>query len=185
MFKKSTQYYDVIYGFKDYNEESRSISELIKRINPNAHRILDVACGTAEHAKHLSQSFSVDGIDIEPEFIKIASTKVPTGMFKIADMSNFNLGSKYDIVMCLFSSIGYLTKAELVVRALKCFKKHLAEGGAIIIEPWFQPNQWMVNRPHMQTIDLPDLKICRMNTSMKEGTISKIFFHYLNRRSRK
>ena len=179
MFNKSAQYYDVIYSFKNYDEESKRISELIKDVNPTALRILDVACGTAEHAKRLSMDFDVHGIDIEPEFIKIASSKIPSGVFKIADMRNFDLGIKFDIVLCLFSSIGYLTKQNEVIAALKCFKSHINEGGAIFIEPWFRPEQWVVNTPHMQTVDLPELKICRMNTSLKEGTISKIIFHYL------
>jgi len=179
MFSKTAQYYDLLYSFKDYENEAQQIKNLIAQEYPAASSILDVACGTAEHAKHLSKTFQIDGIDMEPEFVEIAQSKVSSGKFWAVDMSDFDLGIQYDVIQCLFSSIGYLKQAEQVVDALACFKKHLNPEGVILIEPWFSPEQWNVGTPHMLAIDQPDLKICRMNTSGLEGRISKIHFHYL------
>lgn len=179
MFSKTAQYYDLIYSFKDYEKESEDIKALIRTEHPTAKSILDVACGTAEHAKYLSREFQIDGIDMEPEFVEIAQKKVPAGQLWEADMRKFNLPRKYDIVQCLFSSIGYLKEGKEVVDALISFKKHLNPEGIILVEPWFSPEQWNVGSPHMITVDLPDLKICRMNTSGRDGKISKIHFHYL------
>ena len=83
------------------------------------------------------------------------------------------------MVLCLFSSIGYLTKAEQVINTLHCFKKHLNPGGVVIVEPWFTPQQWNDGAVHMLSIDEPDLKICRMNTSGRKGNLSILNFHYL------
>jgi len=179
MYSKTAQYYDLIYSFKDYAIEAEQIKDLITQEHPTASSILDVACGTAEHAKYLSNNFQIDGIDLEPEFVRIAQGKVSNGRFQEADMSDFELGLQYDVVQCLFSSIGYLKKAEQVVDALICFKKHLKPGGLILVEPWFSPEQWNVGSPHVLTIDEPGLKICRMNSSGLEGNISKMHFHYL------
>ena len=171
MFSKTAQYYDLLYSFKDYEKEAQQIKNLIAQEHPAARSILDVACGTAEHAKHLSKTFRIDGIDIEPEFVEIAQAKVPSGQFWVADMSDFNLGIRYDVVQCLFSSIGYLQKPEQVVDALICFKRHLNPEGIILVEPWLSPGQWNVGSPHMLTIDQPDLKICRMNIHAIRYTI--------------
>lgn len=179
MFSKSAQYYDLIYSFKDYEQEANQIEELIRREHPTAKSILDVACGTAEHVKYLSKTFKVDGVDIESEFVRIAQEKIPSSQFWTADMSNFDLGVKYDVAQCLFSSIGYLLTPESVVRSLMCFKKHLNPGGIIIVEPWFSPDQWNIGVPYMLTIDEPELKICRMNISERKGIISKFQFHFL------
>jgi len=179
MYSKTAQYYDLIYSFKDYKQETEEIKALIRQEHPTARTILDVACGTAEHAKYLSSKFHVDGIDLEPEFVKIAQGKLSKGQFCEAEMSDFYLGNQYDVVQCLFSSIGYLKKAEQVVDALNCFKNHLNPGGVILVEPWFSPEQWNIGAPYMLSIDEPDLKICRMNISGIEGNISKMHFHYL------
>ncbi len=180
MFSKTTQYYDLIYSFKDYGEEVGKIRAVIRKEHPAAHSILDVACGTGEHARLLSTEFAVDGIDVEPGFIEIARRKVPAATFSVADMRGFELGRKYDVVECLFSSIGYLTRGDDVVRALECFARHLVNDGIILVEPWFAPGVWQVGVPHMAPpVDLPDIKICRMNVSAQDGNLSSFRLHYL------
>ena len=180
MFTKSTEFYDLVYSFKDYVEESRKIRELIRAEHLKAKSILDVACGTAEHAKHLASEFTISGIDLEADFIEIARRKIPEGRFSIADMRDFELDRKFDVVMCLFSSIGYLCSKAEVVNALSCFRDHLAVGGIIIVEPWFTPSEWKVGGVKMiPPVDKPELKIVRMNISEQVGNFSKLKFHYL------
>src|SRR5579864_2877898 len=169
MFSVSAELYDAIYSFKDYSTESSKIRKLIEQERPGAKSILDVACGTAEHAKHLSVNFEIDGIDVEPKFIEIARAKNPAGNYSVADMRSFQLGKRYDIVQCLFSSIGYLLTPEDIVAALKCFRAHLAPGGVILVEPWLTPSAYKLGYPHMITVDQPNLKVCRMNVSTREG----------------
>ena len=179
MFSVSAELYDAIYSFKDYATESSKIRQFIERERPGAKSILDVACGTAEHAKHLPANFQIDGIDLEPKFIEIARAKNPSGNYSFADMRSFQLGKRYDVVQCLFSSIGYLLTSEDIVAALKCFRAHLAPGGIILVEPWLAPSVWKLGNPHTITVDKPGLKVSRMNIAEREGDISIIHFHYL------
>jgi SAM-dependent methyltransferase len=179
MFSISAELYDALYSFKDYAAESSKIRRLVERECPRAKTILDVACGTAEHAKYLSADFEIDGIDLEPKFIEIARTKNPGGNYSVADMRSFQLGKRYDVVQCLFSSIGYLLTPEDIIAALKCFRAHLAPGGIILVEPWLAPSAWKLGNPYMITVDKPNLKVCRMNVAEREGDISIIRFHYL------
>jgi Methyltransferase domain len=54
--------------------------------------VLDVACGTGEHARLLAaQGFVVDGLDLDPAFVRIAEQKHPAGQFFAADMRDFHL----------------------------------------------------------------------------------------------
>ena len=106
MSSVTAEIYDAIYAFKDYAGEALKIRQLIAWERPGAKTILDVACGTGEHAKLLSADFEVDGIDLEPKFVEIARAKNPAGNFSIADMRAFDLKKRYDVVQCLFSSIG-------------------------------------------------------------------------------
>ena len=182
MFAKSAQYYDLIYSsFKDYQSEAGKIACLIQKLNPNALTILDVACGTAEHAKFLNENYNynVDGIDLDEDLLAMARRKIPGTRFEAADMTNFHLGQQYDVVMCLFSSIGYVRSLENVRKTLGCFKNHLSPGGLIIIEPWFTPDSWTPGRIDMKTVESENLKICRMSLTDCEGNLSKIRFEYL------
>lgn len=180
MFSKSAKFYDKIYSFKNYKEEAEKISSLIRMELPHARTILDVACGTAEHARFLKEDFELTGIDLDSNFIDIARSKHPSCKFHVANMKDFDLQTKFDVVMCLFSSIGYLTTAGEVTDALKSFKKHLNPNGIIIVEPWLTPEAWKPGTPHMLTVDEPELKICRINVSETiGGNLSKLKFEYL------
>ncbi len=180
MFSKTARYYDAIYSFKDYDTEADAIRAIIQREHPAARTILDVGCGTGEHARRLATNFEVDGIDLEPEFITIAQSKVASGAFTVADMRQFALEMQYDAVLCLFSSIGYLLQESEVIQAFTCFATHLARGGVILVEPWFTPDAWHTGQPRLTPpVDLPELKICRMNVSDRRGDISLLHFHYL------
>ena len=108
MFSASAEFYDLIYStFKDYVAEVEQITSVLRRLNPQSQTVLDVACGTGEHARLLAaQGFVVDGLDLDPAFVRIAEQKHPAGQFFAADMSDFHLSRRYDAVLCLFSSIG-------------------------------------------------------------------------------
>ena len=52
MFDASAEYYDLIYGsFKDYPREAAQIAGLLRQNMPHCRTVLDVACGSGEHAR--------------------------------------------------------------------------------------------------------------------------------------
>ena len=102
MFTESAELYDLIYSsFKDYPSEAKQIAELLHKIHPHCQTVLDVACGTGEHAHLLAahHGFEVDGLDIDPAFVRLASAKHPEGRFRQADMTDLHLGRQYDAVL--------------------------------------------------------------------------------------
>jgi SAM-dependent methyltransferase len=179
MFSKSAPWYDLLYRFKDYQKEADKIISLLSEIHSKAKSILDVACGSAEHDRYLSNHYEVDGIDLNEDFIAIAKKKNPKGHYFCADMIDFDLNSRYDSILCLFSSIGYVKTIENVEKTLSSFKKHLNPNGFILVEPWFGFDGWKPGTVYMLTAESKESKICRMNVSKQEGSLSLLNFHYL------
>ena len=125
MFTESAEFYDAIYSFKDYAAEAAHVAELVGSVRPGTRTVLDVACGTGEHARLLAEQhgFEVDGLDLDPALLRVAREKHPKGHFFEADMSGFALQQRYDVVLCLFSAIAYLVTLERVRLALACLFK--------------------------------------------------------------
>jgi SAM-dependent methyltransferase len=182
MFSETAELYDLIYGqFKDYVGESRRIAALLEGVHPGARRLLDVACGTGEHARVLAaeHGYAVDGLDLEPELVRIARSKNPGGQFFCADMVDFQLERRYDAVLCLFSSIGYVKTLENVRRTLESFRRLLAPGGVVIVEPWFEPGQWRAGGVFVKTAEAEGIHVCRMSHSTVRDGASVLEFQYL------
>jgi SAM-dependent methyltransferase len=182
VFSASAELYDLIYaGFKDYPAETAQLAALIRAAHPAARRVLDVACGTAEHARLLSEQygFVVDGLDLDPAFVRIARRKLPAATVYEADMSAFAVPGRYDVILCLFSSIGYLKTLDNVRRALERFRAHLAGGGIVIVEPWFVPGALTPGRVTVNTAEGEGVTVCRMSHCEVDGCLSRLRFEYL------
>jgi SAM-dependent methyltransferase len=181
-YKKQATYYDAIYESqgKDYQKEARRIHEIIEQYKRSgSNNLLDVACGTGGHFPYLVKWYAVEGIDLDEDMLKVARERFPEGAFHQGDMADFQLGKEYDVITCLFSAIGYARTPEGMNKAIKNMSQHLAEGGMLIIEPWFTPEEWRVGDPRATFVDRPDLKIARVNISKRQGNIAIVNFHFL------
>ncbi|MFC2079229.1 class I SAM-dependent methyltransferase [Candidatus Bipolaricaulota bacterium] len=180
MYAEMAQYYDRIYSFKDYAAEAKKVIGWVESNRLSTGRcLLDVACGTGRHIEHLAKAFDAEGLDLSPELLELARTRNPGVTFHCGDMRTFNLSAAYDVITCLFSSIGYMTTTKELGRAVANMAGHLAPGGALVIEPWLTPDVWKPGTVHGMFLDDPDLKIARVNTSVTEGHLSVFDLHHL------
>jgi len=180
VFSQTARYYDTIYSFKDYEAETQRLMIIIREnLRSDGNRLLDVACGTGRHIEHLRGPFDTEGLDISPEMLAIARERNPGVPFHQGDMTDFDLGCEFDVVTCLFSSIGYVRTLDNLHRAMAAMARHLVPGGLLVIEPWFTPDAWKPRSVHALLIDQPELKIARVNTSFAEGRLSYFDLHYL------
>lgn len=181
MFTETAALYDLVYaGVKDYACETEQLVQLLQRLRPEAHTVLDVGCGSGEHARLLAgRGYQVSGIDLSPEFVEIARGKVPTSDFTCADMTTFDLGRRFDVILCLFSSIGYVRTPENAARTLARFAAHLADGGVVVVEPWFEPGVMEHGRISVQRAETTGLHVCRMAYTSLSGRTSTLDMHYL------
>ena len=182
MFSRSAKYYDEIYASidKDYSAEVSKARKIIQKYKQSKGKLLlDVACGTGAHAGPLSKYYQVEGLDLDPQMLSVAHKKHPKITFHQGDMTNFNLSRQFDVIVCLFSSIGYVKTKSRLQKAIKTMNRHLLPGGVLLIEPWFTPKQWHPGRAFMTQVNKPDLKIVRMSHSGQRGKISLIEFQYL------
>lgn len=182
MYSKTARYYDDIYASidKDYVAEAAKLHSIIQRYKTSAgNSLLDVACGTGVHAGLLAKYYQVEGLDLDPKMLSVARKKHPTIRFHRGDMTDFDLKHRFDAVVCLFSSIGYVRTKSRLQKAIRRMSEHLLPGGVLLIEPWFTPAQWHRGRSSITQVIRPELKIVRMSYGRQRGKISILEFHYV------
>lgn len=54
-----SRYYDLLYQDKDYKAEAEYINKLIQFIRPDAQKIVELGCGTGNHAAFLCKKVLV------------------------------------------------------------------------------------------------------------------------------
>jgi len=143
---------------------------------PAARTLLDVACGTGAHLAELRRWYEVEGVDLDSELLEVARERLPGVPLHEGDMTGFDLGREFDVVTCLFSSIGYVRTHDGLVRATASLARHVAPGGVLIVEPWLEPGDWEPGRIGSVFVDEPDLKVARMNVG---GSAEVMDMHYL------
>lgn len=182
MFSKSAKFYNAIYASmgKDHVAEAEKVHQIIQQHKRTpGNTLLEAACGTGLHAVVLQKYYQVEGLDLDAEMLAVARQNYPDIPFHQADMADFNLDKRFDVITCLFSSIGYVKTKARLEQAVQTMARYLLPGGLLIVEPWFTPGQWTTGRVSALFVDQPDLKICRMNISEAEGNLSFFTFHYL------
>ena len=179
MFTHSAPFYDALYSFKDYGAAVHDIREVLDSEAPRARSLLDVACGTGRHLELLRERYEVEGLDLNPTMLEVARKRCPGVAFHQADMADFSLEGRFDVVMCLFSSIGYVRTEARMRDAVLCMRRHLRPGGVLLIEPWFTPETYWTGTITANYVDQPDLKIAWMYTSEREGNLSVLDMHYM------
>jgi len=179
MFSRSARLYDAVYAsIRDYPREAAELDRLIQERSPGARTLLDVACGTGAHLEHLA-GYEAEGLDLDPEMLAVARERLPKVAFHEGDMVDFDLGKRFDAVVCMFSSIGYVRSEERLRSAIAAMAHHLEPGGVLVVEPWLSPEVWVDRHVGAVFVDEPELKIARMNVGQREGDVSIFEFEYL------
>lgn len=182
MFRTTTHVYDLIYGAtgKDYAAEAALLDQIIQERNERAASLLDVACGTGAHLRHLRSRYEVVGLDVDPGMLEQARTALPDITLVEGDMRSFRLAQRFDAVACLFSSIGYMQSAGELNAAVACMAAHLSVGGVLIVDGWVRPDAWIdPGTVHAQAAKGDGVAVARVGRSRRDGNKTYLELHHL------
>jgi SAM-dependent methyltransferase len=182
VFRGTAHIYDLIYqaSGKDYAAEAREVDAQIRGRNPTARSLLDVACGTGGHLRHLRDVYEVAGVDIDQAMLDEAQTHLPGVELVEADMRQLAVGRRFDAVVCLFSSIGYMTSTGELNNAVAAMGDHLTPGGVLIIDGWVRPAEWIdPGTTHVEVAETEGLKVVRVGRSLRAGKHTRLEMHHL------
>src|SRR5262249_37825033 len=147
--------------------------------SPDAQTLLDAACGSGRHLESFAMHFKVEGLDVNGDLLTLARQRLPTVPLHQADMTDFELPTRFDVITCLFSSIRYLRSLSKVRTAVQRMAQHLNHAGVMIIEPWFMPDRYWTDTITANFVNEHQLKIAWMYTSKRVENVSVLEIHYM------
>ena len=179
-YSRLANYYDQMYAHIDYEGAADRLDEIIQKYKKSTgKRLLDVGCGTGTHLMYLKDRYQTMGFDISEEMLSIARAKCPGINFVQGNMVSMELNQFFDVIICLFGAITYLTSEEDLQLTIQSFSKHTNPGGIIVIEPLFTEETFREGGMGLICLNLPDIKIARSNAARRQGNIAYLDFNFL------
>ena len=104
------------------------------RVSPSAS-IAELGCGTGTMTGLLvEEGLDVMGLDISSDMLAEARKKYPDISFLEADMCDFKLPEKKDVIVSICDSINYVLTTEDLVKTFSSVRENLNEGGIFIFD---------------------------------------------------
>ena len=173
-YRKFAAIYDAAYHFVDYPTAAAQVRTTIQDRHPTARSLLEVACGTGRYLELLARDFAVEGLDLCPEMLAKARARVPDVPLHQGDMTSFDLGRRYDVVCCLFRSIAYTATPDRFDAAVAAMARHVAPKGVLLVEPFFTPEAYRVDRVTLNEYKRDNFALAWMYVSEKTASGARL-----------
>lgn len=180
-WKDLATYYDELYVKpKQYQKEVQQVMTFSQHyLQSGGKTLLDVACGTGGHITYLQEYFQVSGVDLSESMLGVAQKKFPHLSFYRGNMIDFSLDKQFDIITCMYGSIGFVKTYTNLKLTLKNMARHLIPGGLAIIVPWSTTESFK-EKIVVDAVKHPHIRIARMeNVKRKATNLVEITFHHL------
>lgn len=129
-----------VYKHRDEREARLLVESIISITNiKNKSKILDIACGAGRHSiEFAKKGFIVTAFDLSKNLLnnaKVNAQKADVNIdFIRADIRNFYIDVKFDLVLNLFTSFGYFESDEENFKVFKTAYDHLNENGFFVFD---------------------------------------------------
>jgi SAM-dependent methyltransferase len=147
-FDLYSEYYDLLYEDKHYDEEAAFVAQLVRDHAPGAGSILELGCGTGKHALALvRKGFRLTGIDLSPNMVarannRLSQAKLPseaTATFDTGDARTARLNQRFDAVVSVFHVMSYQVTNSDLIETIRTAAHHLTAGGVFVFDCWYGP----------------------------------------------
>lgn len=136
----NSENYIKVYSHRDETEAERLVELITKNLilQPGSS-VLDMACGSGRHAIAFAKmGFNVTAVDLsELLFSEAKKNALQTGVkidFVLSDILEYETSRRFDLVVNLFTSIGYFENDEENFSVIKKAYNLLNQGGYFILD---------------------------------------------------
>lgn len=171
-----TEYYNLLYRERSDAEAVIFIDALRKQSWFRRQlSVLDLGCGNGRHALALSPYVSkIIGLDISEIQLGIAEkskTNQPCEFVK-ADMRDFHLDEKFDLILNVFTSFGYFDSINDNLLVLQRVHDHLRQDGRFVLD--YLNAEWVLDQLKLSEETMIDGVEFRITRTIRDNRIHKV-----------
>jgi len=124
--------------------------------------VLEVGCGTGRVLIPTARAgVDIVGLDLSPHMLAVCRERVEQEPEAVrnrvrlvhADMRDFDLGSRFTLATIPFRPFQHLLTVDDQLSCLACIRRHLVDGGTLILDLFNPSLDFLVNRPVGQELD--------------------------------
>lgn len=147
--------YELACSFRDVAAEVDALLGWCAEHRPPVRTVLELAAGPAEHAREFARrGISATALDLNPAMCEYAAEQARlsgVGLDVVrADMTAFELGRRFDLVVTMLDSTAHLATLDDLVAHLDRTAAHLAPGGLYVLE-MSHPADRLTDEPRVST----------------------------------
>jgi SAM-dependent methyltransferase len=131
-YAKFAGFYDQVMG--DRSSDIERVRGYVGRFLPSARSLLELGCGTGAVLAGFAADMSLAGVDRSEEMLRTAAKTVPGARLIQADMTQFSLRTRFDVVICVFDTLNHLPRFESWLQLFDRVREHLADGGLFVFD---------------------------------------------------
>jgi SAM-dependent methyltransferase len=130
IYAEEAELYDIAFGW----DVSAEADWLVERLGQECRTVLEPGCGTGRMLAALSErGLDVSGIDLSEAMVAYGRERVPAAEVVLADMTDFELGRRFDGAFCAISTLGLLG-GDGLARHLEAMARHLQPGARYLVQ---------------------------------------------------
>jgi SAM-dependent methyltransferase len=178
-FQAYAAYYDLINQRKDYESECLYVKRLLRQSNSEVSNILELGCGTGQHAKLLSKSgFHVTGVDKSKAMLAGGNNSDCFTAIE-GDARCVRLNKKFDAVIALFHVFSYMISNDDVQSFLITANKHLKIDGTLMFDYWYLPAV-LLQKPSNRILEVENdrLKVFRVSDTTLNAETNSVLVEF-------
>lgn len=180
------KYYDAMRTHRDYGKEARFADSVIQKNCPGTERVLDLCCGTGEHAMKMTElGYQVTGIDLSKDMLAVAVEKTEKAGYSIdfihGDVNHFETPTRFKAAYCLGYTFLYMTTHQKAKEFFDAVNKTLEPGGVFIVDfinGWSIADEWHKDKATYR-FDDATIFLSEQATLDRKRRVKHVEFQYL------
>ena len=130
------EYYDELMSDVDYPARAKYIDRIIRQYKPDAHLLVDLACGTGSMTvEFAAMGYDVIGVDLSENMLSKAREKSDGSILYLCQsMQELDMYGTIDAFVCTLDSLNHIEDRQQLLRALSRVSLFLEPDGVFVFD---------------------------------------------------